>query len=115
MNGDVRIRSADVENSLRTYIKRRLHFSLGRFAVKLGHIRVQVEDVAGARGTADKSCSIRAELLPTRRVLRQEAVDTNLYIAIDLATERIGRSFGRELERNQIFGTTREPYSPIGT
>ena len=106
MNINVHIRTADLDGALRTYIKRRLHFSLGRFAGKLGSVRVNVRDVAGARDTLDTACSIRAEILPSRHVLRQEAVDVNLYVAIDLATERIGRSFERELERTQNFDTT---------
>ena len=71
MNVDVRIRTADLSDALRTYIERRLHFALGRFAGALGRVRVQVDDVAGAQGTTDTSCRIRAELLPNRRVLRQ--------------------------------------------
>ena len=108
MNINVRLQIADLDEDLRTYIKRRLHFSLGRFAGRLGSIRVNVRDVAGARDNLDKACRIRAELLPSRHVLRQEAVDANLYVAIDLATERIGRSFERELERTRNFATTCE-------
>ena len=110
MNVDVHIRTADLNDALRTYIERRLHFALGRFAGTLGRVRVQVEDVAGARSATDTSCRIRAELLPNRRVLSQQAIDANLHVAIDLATERIGRSLGRALERNRRFGTTRESY-----
>ncbi len=106
MNINVHIRTADLDGALKTYIKRRLHFSLGRFAGKLGSIRVNVRDVTGARDTLDKACRIRAEILPSRHLLRQEAVDANLYVAIDLATERIGRSFERQLERAQNCDTT---------
>ena len=49
MNVDVRIRTADLNDALRTYIERRLRFSLGRFARTLGRVRIQVERVAGAR------------------------------------------------------------------
>lgn len=112
MNINVRIQTTDLDGALRTYIKRRLHFSLGRYVGKLGSIRVHVRDVAGAQDTPDKACRIRAELLPSRHMLRQEAVDTNLYVAIDLATERIGRAFERELERNQNFDTTCETCPP---
>lgn len=98
MNVDVRIETADLKGALGTYIKRRLHFALGRFAGKLGRVRVRVEDIPGAGDFLDTSCRIQAQLLPAGRVLREEAVDRNLYIAVDLATERIGRSFERSLE-----------------
>ena len=100
MNVDVRIESADLNSALRTYIKRRLHFSLGRFAGTLGRVGVRVEDVPGAGDVPDASCRIPVELLPTRRTLRQEAVDENLNVAIDLATER-------ELECARSLGAVR--------
>lgn len=98
MNVDVRIESADLNSALRTYIKRRLHFAFGRFAGTLGRVGVRIEDVPGAGDVPDASCRIRVELLASRRTLRQEAVDGNLYVAIDLATERIARTFERELD-----------------
>ncbi|MBS1841552.1 MAG: HPF/RaiA family ribosome-associated protein [Acidobacteria bacterium] len=97
MKFDVRIESEDLKGALKTYIRRRLHFTLGRFGAKLGRVRVRVEDIPGAGDSLDTSCRIQAELLPAGRILRQEAVDRNLYIAVDLATERIGRSFERSL------------------
>lgn len=112
MNIDVRIQTTNLDGALETYIKRRLLFSLGRFAGKLGSLRVHIGDVPGAQDTPDKACRIRAELLPSRHMLRQEAVDANLYVAIDAATRRIGRAFEREFERNQNFDVAREPCPP---
>lgn len=108
MNVDVHIENEDLEGALRTYIKRRLHFALGRFAGKLGRVRVWVEDVLGTGNELDASCHIQAELLPAGRILRQEAVDRNLYVAVDLATERIGRAFARELELAHLPRIVRE-------
>ena len=74
-------------------------------------VGVRVEDVPGADDVPDASCRIRVELLPTRRTLRQEAVDGNLYVAIDLAidlaTERIARTFERELDWARSVGAVR--------
>lgn len=99
MNTDVHIQSTDLTGALRTYIKRRLHFALGRFVGRVGRVTVRVEDVPGPGATADASCSIRIALLPGGQMIRREAVHSNLYIAIDLATEHIGRVFERELDR----------------
>ena len=104
MNIDVRIEAADLKGALRTYIKRRLHFALGRFAGRLGPVRVLVEDLPGIGNLPDASCRIQAELLPAGRILRQEAVDRNLYIAVDLATDRIGSSFERAVESARDAG-----------
>lgn len=111
MNVDVHIQSTDLKGALGTYIKRRLHFGLGRFAGKLGRVSVRVEDVPGADDVPDSSCRIRVELLSTGRTLRQEVAHRNLYIAIDLATERIGRTFERELDRVRSLGAVRHPES----
>jgi ribosome-associated translation inhibitor RaiA len=111
MKVDVRIHSADLKVALGTYIKRRLHFALGRFTGKLGRVSVRVEDVPGAGDVPDASCRIRAELLPNGRTLRQEAVDKNLYIPIDVAIERIVRTFEREPDWVHSFGTARNPES----
>ena len=111
MNVDVRIQSADLKGALGTYIKRRLHFALGRFTGKLGRVSVRIEDVPGAGDVPGASCRIRVELLPNGRTLRQEAVDRNLYIAIDLAIERIVRTFERDLDWVRSLGTARNPES----
>ena len=117
MNTDVYIQSTDLTGALRTYIKRRLHFALGRFAGKVGRVTVRVEDIPGAGAIPGASCRIRVELLPSGRMIRHEAVHSNLYIAIDLATERIGRVFERALNRIRSVDAVRNSqdatrYSP---
>ncbi len=41
MDTDIRILSADLTEALQSYIKRRLHFSLGRFGERVGRVGVQ--------------------------------------------------------------------------
>jgi hypothetical protein len=62
----------------------------------------------GAGGPAERHCRISAEGLPFGRVVVEES-DTDLFAAIDRATGRIGRLFGRELERvrNARVGASR--------
>lgn len=109
MKVDVRIESEDLKGALRTYIQRHLHFTLGRFGDKLGPVRVRVADVPRVGELLDASCHIQAEFLSAGQILRQEAVDRNPYIAVDLATERIGRSLERSLESaRDASGISRE-------
>lgn len=108
MEVQIHIHNTDLVDALRNYIERRLHFSLGRFAGRLGRVKVKIADVNGPRGGIDKSCRISAELLPNRRLVLQEAVDANLFAAVDHATERIGRTFGRQVERDREMRTARE-------
>jgi ribosome-associated translation inhibitor RaiA len=101
MNVEVRIQGADLVGALRSYTVRRLQFSLGRFVGRLGRVRVRISDINGPHGGIDKSCRISAELLPSGRVVRHETVDASLFTAIERATERIGRSLRRQLERER--------------
>lgn len=108
MNADIRILSTDLTEALQSYIERRLHFSLGRFGRRVGRVRVRITDVNGLRGGADKACQVSAELLPSGRTLIQQAVNTDLYVAIGRATEGIGHSFARALGRNRERRRNRE-------
>lgn len=108
MDVEVRIQSTDLGDALRDYVVRRLHFCLGRFAGRLGRVIVRVSDINGPRGGVDKSCRITAELLPSGKTVLHEAVDNSLYAAIDRATERIGRSFSREVQRQRESWAGRE-------
>jgi putative sigma-54 modulation protein len=93
----------DVVGAIESYIQRRLHFALGRFGSRVGQVSVRI----GAHGRSNVSCDIIAEVLPWRRVTVQES-DADLFSAIDRATGRIGRLFGRELERARDIRTGRE-------
>lgn len=101
MNVEIRIQHADLADALRSYVERRLQFSLGRFGKRLGRVTVRLKDLNGPRGGADKSCRIGAEIHPSARQVWLEAVDANLLCAIDRATERIGHTFGRMLHRER--------------
>jgi ribosomal subunit interface protein len=84
----------DLAEAFTSYIERRLRFGLGRFAGRVGQVTVRV----GAEGPGKRQCRISAEVLPFGRVEVEEK-DPDLFAAIDRATGRIGRLFGRELQR----------------
>ena len=90
----VRINDSELAEVFRSYVERRLRFALGRFGGRVGQVTVRV---AGG-GKEDHRCRITAEILPFGRVAVEEA-DADLLVAVDRATGRIGRLFGRELER----------------
>ena len=108
MDTDIRILNADLTEALQSYVERRLHFSLGRFGRRVGRVSVRITDVNALRGGADKVCQVTAELLPSGGTVIQEAVDADLYAAIGRATEGIGHSFARAVERNRERRRNRE-------
>ena len=88
------VTDADVTHALKSYVERRLHFALARFGGRVGQITVRI----AGDGPTENRCRISTELLPFGRVAVEES-DPDLFAAIDRATGRIGRLFGRELDR----------------
>lgn len=98
-----RINDADLAEAFKTHVERRLRFSLGRFGGRVGQVIVRIE----GEGRTGKSCRISTEVLPFGRVEVHES-GPDLFAAIDRATGRIGRLFGRELERARQSRVGRE-------
>lgn len=88
------VSDADLARALNSYVDRRLRFALTRFGGRVGQVTVRMR----ADRWANSRCRIEAELLPFGHVAVEE-IDSDLFAAVDRATRRIGRLFGRELER----------------
>jgi ribosomal subunit interface protein len=94
---------ADLTGAFRSYIERRLQFALGRFGDRVGDITVRVTAEGGGRSR----CRISADLRPFGGVVVEES-DSDLLVVIDRAMGKIGRIFGRELERFRDARSGRE-------
>ncbi len=103
MHVETHINDADLAAALKSYIERRLHFALGRYGGRVGHVTVRI----GTEGPAETQCRISTEILPFGRVAVEES-DPDLFAALDRATGRIGRLFGRELDRARQARVGRE-------
>jgi ribosomal subunit interface protein len=103
MQVDVRIHNVDLNELIKNYVERRLRFALGRFGERVGQISVRVSRNA----RTEMECRISTELKPFGRVAVEEA-DPDLFAAMDRATGRIGRLFGRELQRARDVRVGRE-------
>lgn len=94
MHVSMHINDADLSEALRSYVERRLRFAVGRFGDRVGQVTVRIV----GDGPAGNRCRISTEILPFGRIAVEES-DMDLFAAIDRATGRIGRLFGRELQR----------------
>lgn len=103
MQVGMHMHDADLAEAFRSYVERRLRFALARFGTRVGQIAVHL----GTDGRAEKHCRIGAEVLPFGHVDVEEH-DADLFVAVDRATGRVGRLFGRELERARQSRTRRE-------
>ena len=84
----------DLKEAFTRYVERRLRFALQRYGGRVGRVMVRIS----ANGPAEASCRISTAMLPFGRIAVEET-HSDLFVAIDRATRRIGWLFGRKLER----------------
>lgn len=96
----VRSKHLAVDETVRSYVERRLEFSLGRLATRILRATVQIVDLNGPRGGEDKVCRVEVRLRPTGTVFVEER-DADLYAALDRGADRAGRSVARALKRER--------------
>jgi putative sigma-54 modulation protein len=77
---------------LRAHVERRLRFVLGRFGDRIGRVTVSLSDTGSA-----SRCQIHVALRP--KSVRVEDSDTTPRAAVNNAVQRLSRSLGRALER----------------
>ncbi len=91
-----------VTTGLREYVDRRLHFALGRFGPAIDHVSVRVADVNGPRGGVDKHCQIVVKLRASgSNPIAVDDSNEDLYAAVSQASDRVGRTVARAVERRQ--------------
>ncbi len=98
MQMEVQAQDFALTKVLGSYIKRRVNFVLSSRYDQIQHIIVRLSDINGPRGGIDKRCQIQISL-PRLADIVVEDTEANLYIAIDRATDRAGRTVNRRLER----------------
>jgi len=81
----------DVDSALDAYVKRRIHFALGRFSSRVERVNVVLSHENGPDGGRVKTCCFRVRLLGLPTVAIKQA-DFDVRAAIDRAADRIGRT-----------------------
>ena len=94
MQVELRIVNTEIAEVLRGYVERRLRFALGHLGEGVSLVSVTVS--RNVRGEAN--CRISSHIAPFGQVGVRET-DRDLFIAIDRATGKLGRLFGRTLQR----------------
>ncbi len=90
-------RGIELTADLKDYVRRRIHFALGRFAGRIQSITVRLADVNGARGGVDKSCEIRVNVGLRQEVIVGERHD-NIHAAVSFAVARADRAIQRRFD-----------------
>ncbi|HQS57429.1 MAG: 30S ribosomal protein S30 [Gallionellales bacterium 35-53-114] len=87
-------------DGLREHTERRLQFALSWAVHDVRKVVVRLSDINGPRGGNDKRCYIQIPI-PGRPDVVIEDTESDLYVAIDRAADRIERSVARRLERQR--------------
>ena len=90
-------RGVELSAELNEYIRRRVHFSLGRFAGRIQSVSISLADVNGPRGGLDKICDVRVNA-GLRNPLMVRERQGNVHAAVAFAVERAERALRRQLQ-----------------
>ena len=100
MQIEIQARGFTLTQALRGYVERRLRFALSARYALIERVRVRLSDINGPRGGRDKRCHVQV-MLPGQTPVVIEDTETNLYVAIDRASDRTRRTLTRRLTRQR--------------
>lgn len=100
MQIDIQAQDFALTDSLRNYAERRLCFALSCCDDHIQYIEMRLSDINRPRGGADKHCHLHIIMVGMPDVIIKD-IETDLYVAIDRATDRAGRTVIRKIERQQ--------------
>jgi ribosomal subunit interface protein len=115
MDIDIQARDFSLTTALRNHVLRRLDAALRHRYDVVHRIRIRLGDINGPRGGADKRCHVQV-VLPGLQDVIIENIEDDLYVAIDRAAERVGRTVNRRLRRQRArHQRTGRPRSAVET
>jgi len=109
MQTDIQSQGFTLTAGLRDYLKKRLAYALNHGGEYVTRVTVRLSDINGPRGGADKRCFIEVRLKHLPAVVIEDT-EADLYVAIDRAAERAGRTLVRRLARQRGYA----PAMPAG-
>src|SRR5688572_4691067 len=84
------------------HVEERVNRSLGAASRQVSGVSVRLGDINGDRGGTDKRCRVVVSLRQLRTIV-VEAVDRDLYTAVDDALARTGESVRRHVKRRRTL------------
>ena len=105
---DMQSRHFSLTDTLRNYTEKRLSFIISCCDSHIQRIVIRLSDVNGPRGGIDKHCLIQVVLSKMPDVVIEDT-ETDLYVAIDRAADRAGRTVIRKIDRQKTLLRQRSP------
>lgn len=98
----------ELTEGLRAHVERRVRFAFDWAKFLVSRVAVRLSDLNGPRGGEDKRCVIQLAVAGATDVVIEDT-QSDLYVAIDRAADRAGRSLARRMERQRTRrnGTSR--------
>ncbi len=96
----------DLTGGLREHIVKRLAYSLNHGRDMISRVVVRLADVNGPKGGVDKCCGIEVRLKGASAIAIDD-IQTDLYVAIDRAADRTGRTLDRWIARRPHLANRR--------
>lgn len=90
----------EITEGLRLHVERRIRFAFDWAHLVVGKVAVRLSDLNGPRGGEDKRCVIQVAVSGAPDVVIEDT-QSDLYVAIDRAADRAGRSLARRMERQR--------------
>lgn len=100
MKVEFRSRGFKLTHSLLEHIAKRIAFATDRLLERVASVRVRVSCESTRHSGNHHLCSLETHLVPSGTILIEER-DSNLYRAIDKATDRLGAAAERALKRTE--------------
>lgn len=102
MQIDIQTRNFSLTDALRSHAERRLRLVLTCCDDRVQRVVMRLSDINGPRGGADKRCHLQVVLAGLPDVVVED-IEADLYVAIDRATDRAGRTVVRKIDRQQTL------------
>lgn len=100
MRLEIQSQGFELTARLSEYVTKRLAYGLARGDDAILRVSVRLSDINGTRGAPDKRCYIEVQLKNAPAVVIED-IEADLYLAIDRAGERAGRTLIRRLARRR--------------
>jgi ribosome-associated translation inhibitor RaiA len=100
MRLEIHARNLPLEPNLVDFVERRVRSAVGRLGRRLRRVVVQLSDLNGPRGGEDIRCRVQAHFTAARPLV-VESVRSGPYLAVSMATDRLGRTAVRRLQRQR--------------
>ena len=102
MQIDIQARQFSLTDALRSHAERRLRSTLTCCDEHIQRVVMRLSDINGPRGGEDKCCHLQVVLAGLPDVVVED-IEADMYVAIDRATDRTGRTVVRKIERQQTL------------